>query len=66
MRHRRSIIVIQSMIEVVFFKLVGSQVVDDNKLLIYSGNRTTGSNPVLPAVLHSSKLNNTAKLFYYI
>lgn len=32
MRRRRSIIVIQSMIEVVFFKLVGSQVADDNRL----------------------------------
>ena len=55
------------MIEVVFFKLVGSQVVEDNGLLIRPGEiRTAGSNPVLPAVLHSSKLNNTAKLFYYI
>lgn len=60
MRHRRSIVVIQSMIEVVFFKLVGSQVADDNRLLIYPGEiRTAGSNPVLPA-LYRSKLNNTA------
>ena len=54
------------MIEVVFFKLVGSQVVEDNRLLIYPGEiRIAGSNPVLPAI-YGSKLNNTAKLFYYI